>query len=500
MIGVLPDQTSEMQRSNVLMRQLLAFGTSLSAEQDFHRLIEKIVHAAKSLCNADAGILYLKKDLQKTNDTLDGAIIQIDSLQINVNLLQNPHPRPAHDPVQLTAIGEKFQSLVAEVALTQTLLEIPNLEQYDATAWSCDRQFDQDYGYRSVSCLVVPLKSSDEQLLGVLKLINASHPETGEIIPFDATVYEIMQWFSARTGNTLHDHQLLQNQANWAKADQELQIGHKIQLDFLPETLPQVEGWEIAARFYPARDVAGDFYDAFLMGHGRIGIVIADVCDKGVGAALFMSLFRSMLRILAQQNYSLGLLDVLTETPSKSRKTPQDKRSRLPSIGTQALKNAIERTNNYIADTHFRTNMFATIFFGVLDPATGKLIYINGGHESPFVCDATGKIKERLTKTGPAVGIFPNAEFQIDMTQLNPGDILLGYTDGVPDAFDPQRQRYTEQRLCKLVESSAMTSATELIDRIDHSVHAHIADTAPFDDITLITVRREPESRSPKDG
>lgn len=494
MIGVLPDQASEMQRSNALMRQLLAFGTSLSAEQDFNRLIEKVVQAAKALCKADAGILYLQKDLQKTSDTLDCAIVQIDSLQVNLNLLQTPSPSPAHAPILFTAASDKFQSLVAETTVTGTLLEISNLDQYEAAVWSRDRQFDQEYGYHSVSCLVVPLKSSDNQLLGVLKLINASHPETSEVMPFDATVYEIMQWFSVRTGNTLNDHRLLQNQANWAKADQELQIGHKIQLDFLPEALPQVEGWEIAARFYPARDVAGDFYDAFLMGHGRVGIVIADVCDKGVGAALFMSLFRSLLRILAQQNYSLGLLDVLTEAPSKTKKTSQDRRSRLPSIGTQALKNAIERTNNYIAETHFRTNMFATIFFGVLDPVTGKLIYINGGHESPFICDATGKIKERLTKTGPAVGIFPNADFQIEITQLEPGDVLLGYTDGVPDACDPERHRYTEQRLCTLVESSAMTSATELIDRIDTSVHDHIADTAPFDDITLITVRREPQS------
>lgn len=283
-------------------------------------------------------------------------------------------------------------------------------------------------------------------------------------------------------------------QTQLARAEQELQIGRKIQLDFLPETLPQIPGWDIAARFYPARDVAGDFYDAFTMGHGRIGLVIADVCDKGVGAALFMSLFRSLIRILAQQNYSLGLLDVLTDAPASPKKTVQDKQSRLPSIGTQALKNAIERTNQYIAETHFRTSMFATIFFGVLDPATGKLIYINGGHEAPFVCDANGNIKERLTKTGPAVGIFPDAEFRIAMTQLEPGDLLLGYTDGVPDACDPSHDRYTEQRLAALVSSVPIPSAEQLLERIDQDVHQHIADTAPFDDITLLAVQRQVES------
>jgi phosphoserine phosphatase RsbU/P len=485
MTGVLQTSIVEMQRSNQLMRQLLAFGTSLSAEQDIDRLLEKIVDAARSLCTADAGLLYL----QKPTNTLECAIVQIDSLEIRLNLLQNPKTDQLTNLVQF-ASDAQLQSLVAQSALTGTLIEIANLEQ-DSSIRSSNQRFKQDDNYPSISCLVVPLKNSDDVVLGVLQLINAIHPDTGEIIPFDATLCEIMQWFAVRVSNALNDHRLLQNQANWAKADQELQIGRKIQLDFLPETLPHVKGWEIAARFHPARDVAGDFYDAFCMGHGRVGIIIADVCDKGVGAALFMSLFRSLLRILAQQNYSLGLLDVLTDTPPKAKKTDQDKRSRLPSIGTQALKNAIERTNNYIAETHFRTNMFATIFFGVLDPATGKLIYINGGHESPFICDAQGRIKARLSKTGPAVGIFPNADFRIEMAQLEPGDILLGYTDGVPDACNPQHQRYTEQQLCSLVESTPMTSAMELIDRIDTSVHTHIAETAPFDDITLIAIRRE---------
>ncbi|GAB4378328.1 MAG: SpoIIE family protein phosphatase [Elainellaceae cyanobacterium] len=487
MTGILHTDVAEMQRSNALMRQLLAFGTSLSAEQDFNRLIEKIVEAAKSLCCADAGILYLQKDL-KPSDRLDCAIVQIDSLHLNLNLLQTPISEALFPQVELFLSAGSLPSLVVQAALTGNLIQVSELEH--SLDWQSDQQFDQNYGYHSVSCLVVPLKSSDNTVLGVLKLINPIHSDTGKVIGFDATLCEIMQWFATRVSSVLNDYRLLQNQANWAKAEQELQIGHKIQLDFLPETLPEVKGWEISARFYPAKDVAGDFYDAFAMGHGRIGIVIADVCDKGVGAALFMSLFRSLLRILAQQNYSLGLLDVLTDMPTQTRKTAQDRQSRLPSIGTQALKNAIERSNNYIAGTHFRTNMFATIFFGVLDPSTGKLIYINGGHESPIICNAQG-IKQRLTKTGPAVGIFPNADFRIEMTQLDPGDTLLGYTDGIPDACNPQRERYTEKRLCELVEATPMHSAKALLDQIDTCVHAYIADTAPFDDITLIAVRRE---------
>lgn len=486
MTGVVQNNAAELQRSNTLMRQLLTIGTSLSTEQDFSCLAERVVREAKSLCHADAGLFYL----QNTQGKLDCTIVQIDSLQVNQNGIQ-VHSLQNIPIAQITCSDDagKLQSLAALAALTGTLLQWS--DRQPGSLWSDDWQFDHCYGYRSVSCLAVPIKDSQGTLIGVLQLLNAMHPETSEVIAFDEMLCEVMQNLAGLAANALNYQRLLQHEAAWAKGERELQIGHKIQLDFLPETLPNVEGWEIAARFYPARDVAGDFYDAFLIGHGRVGVVIADVCDKGVGAALFMSLFRSMLRILAQQNYSTGLFDVLSASPGKAKKAVQDTRSRLPSIGTQALKNAMERTNTYIAETHFRTNMFATIFFGVLDPATGKLIYINGGHESPFICDAQGKIKERLKSTGPAVGVFPGADFRIEMTQLEPGDVLLGYTDGVPDARNPQHELYTEQQLCTLMESEPPTSAIGVIDRIDAAVHNHIADTDPFDDITLIAVRRQ---------
>jgi sigma-B regulation protein RsbU (phosphoserine phosphatase) len=349
--------------------------------------------------------------------------------------------------------------------------------------WECDRDFDRALGYQSHACLVLPLRGHDQSLVGILKLINPSPTDT--VNSFNLAVDEVMGGFVSQAGSKLQYQMAYQSQASWIKQERDLQIGRQIQLDFLPEALPQVKGWEISARFCPAREVAGDFYDSFIIGQGRVGIVIADVCDKGVGAALFMSLFRSLLRILSQQNYSLNLLDEITG-PAKSE-TAKSRLSRLPSIGTQALKNAIERTNIYIAENHYRTNMFATIFFGILDPATGKLIYINGGHEAPFICNSQG-IKERLKPTGPAVGVFPKAKFNIELTQLEPGDLLLGFTDGVPDARNPQGKLYSEAELKRLIESAPITSASELIDRIDTAVHTHIAGIDPFDDITLISM------------
>ena len=284
------------------------------------------------------------------------------------------------------------------------------------------------------------------------------------------------------------DHDREQKQL--VKLERDIQIGRKIQGDFLPETLPQLPGWEIASRFYPARNVSGDFYDAFPLSHKRVGLVIADVCDKGVGAALFMALFRSLIRAFGQQHHALSWLDALEDGPAGGKRQ-KGGRLALPSLGTSALKNAIEQTNNYIATNHYRTSMFATVFFGILDCTSGSLMYINGGHELPAIVGSDG-VRERLRTTGPAVGMIPDAEFGIEQTQLNPGDILFTFTDGVPDARNPAGKLYTEQRLLSLLIEPAPT-AVSLIDRVDTMVRGYIAEADQFDDITMLAVRRIPK-------
>jgi len=274
------------------------------------------------------------------------------------------------------------------------------------------------------------------------------------------------------------------------KIERDVQIARQIQLGFLPDKLPQLPGWEIAASFRPAREVAGDFYDAFMLTQNRrLGLVIADVADKGVGAALFMSLARSLIRAFGQQNHSVGWMDVLADAPA-----PGERRARLPgrqsspSIGTTALRTAMQLTNSYITTNHLEMNMFVTLFFGVLDPITGALIYVNGGHVPPVIVGAGG-IKDTLTMTGPAVGLFPDAEFEIKHAQLDPGETLFCYTDGVTDARDPSGAFFRQKRVTHLLEQPP-ASAAALLRLVETNVQAHIADAAQFDDITMLGVRR----------
>ena len=274
------------------------------------------------------------------------------------------------------------------------------------------------------------------------------------------------------------------------KLERDLQIARRIQESFLPGEIPRVPGWEIDARCRPARAVGGDFYDVFpLSQHRRVGLVLGDICDKGVGAALFMALVRTLVRAFAQQPHAMSWADRLTGPASALETAPSSGRRReLPSVGTGALKNAVALTNNYLIENHGATGMFATLFFGVLDPSTGQLTYVNAGHPPPVLVGADGEPR-RLSADRFALGILPDHAFTLRQATLEPGARLLAFTDGVTDAKDPSGGFFGEERLIATVMAESASAAVTL-DRIEAAVEAHRAGTELFDDATLLAARR----------
>jgi sigma-B regulation protein RsbU (phosphoserine phosphatase) len=198
------------------------------------------------------------------------------------------------------------------------------------------------------------------------------------------------------------------------------------------------------------------------------------VCDKGVGAALFMTLFRSLIRAAANLDYF-----------------EQNEEADAPHSSTERLQRAISLTNNYIAETHGESGMFATMFFGILDPRDGKLIYVNGGHESPLIVSADAAHKS-LRATGPAIGVVPNFRFEILETQLQRGDTFFAFTDGVPDCQNPRGEFFGRERLHELLCENH--SANEAVESIQSDLRQYIGTANQFDDITLLAVRRLPQS------
>jgi sigma-B regulation protein RsbU (phosphoserine phosphatase) len=217
---------------------------------------------------------------------------------------------------------------------------------------------------------------------------------------------------------------------------------------------------------------------------GYCGLVIGDVCDKGVGSALFMALYRSLIRIFSgQSRLNRSLVDAQSQTVGGTPDSSSIRQySQVEAMRTIAL------TNDYIAQDN-EMCMFATLFFAVLDPENGKLIYINGGHETAFVIDRSG-VKERLSPTGPAVGLIPQAKFGFKQVQLQPGEILFIYTDGVSDARSIKEERFTRKRLISFL-SQPVATASELMERIGTNLFAHIGKAPQEDDITMLTLQRE---------
>jgi sigma-B regulation protein RsbU (phosphoserine phosphatase) len=266
----------------------------------------------------------------------------------------------------------------------------------------------------------------------------------------------------------------------------EMTVARNIQRDFLPESLPDVPGVQLEAALHPARQVSGDFYDAFqLMPSGNLFLVVGDVCDKGVGAALFMALFRSLIRASADP-VGGGAIQMIggrrtLVMQSLESATPADLLTRVAGF-----------TNNYIARLHGRTNMFATVFMAVLHPYDGELVYLNAGHEPALVISPEGGIRE-LRPTGPALGMMPDSPFRAVEGTLERGHGLFAFTDGLVEARSPSGEAYGGERLREVVRGFGGRAAPELVAGVIDALKSFSRQAEPHDDLTMLAASRVAE-------
>ena len=262
----------------------------------------------------------------------------------------------------------------------------------------------------------------------------------------------------------------------------EMEVARNIQRDFLPESLPVAMGVQLEAALHPAREVSGDFYDAFVLPPaGTIVLVVGDVCDKGVGAALFMALFRSLIRASADP-VGGGAIQMIGGRRTLVRQALES------ATAADLLVRVAGFTNDYIARLHGRTNMFATVFLGALDPRDGQLDFVNAGHEPALVVAADGATRE-LRPTGPALGLLPDVEFGAGQAKLERGHSLLAFTDGLVEARNPTGVAFGTERLRDAVRANN-TTAANLVRGVVESVRAFTGDAEPHDDVTLLAAMR----------
>ena len=244
------------------------------------------------------------------------------------------------------------------------------------------------------------------------------------------------------------------------RVSQELQLAGDIQSSLIPFEIPNVPGWQISVTLNPAEETYGDFFDLIPLPDGRLGLIIADVVDKGVGAALYMALSRTLLRTYAIE---------------------ADSDPELVFFATNA---------RMLADT--TSNLFVTAFYGVLDPVSGQFDYGNAGHNPPYLVHPGEQvIIQELIRTGIPIGVQEDATWSKAFVQFQPGDRLLLYTDGIPEADNGNGEYLTTSPMLEIAKENLDLSAEELQNNILQNLSDFVGDTPQSDDITLMILARD---------
>ncbi len=323
-----------------------------------------------------------------------------------------------------------------------------------------DRAAVERIGLHKGVRIFLPLRSAGEAL-GALELGYAATARAA----LGEERKRTLAAFADQVAIAVHNMQLLRRTDEaLARKLAELAVGREIQLSLLPKTCPEAPGWEFAAAYQAARTVGGDFYDfCELPGEpARLGIVIADVADKGVGAALFMALSRTIIR-----------------TTAMSGRGPAS---------------ALMKANELILKDSHTDGVFLSAVYAVLETETGRLIYANAGHNPPLLyraagAGADGSVTE-LSQRGIILGTFEGITLGEQRLDLAPGDALIFYTDGIPDALNADGEEFGEGRLREIVAAHGGEPADALLAALMAALAAFTGDTEPADDVTCVVVRR----------
>jgi serine phosphatase RsbU (regulator of sigma subunit) len=269
-----------------------------------------------------------------------------------------------------------------------------------------------------------------------------------------------IQALGAQIASAINQSKIYEQALDYQRVSEELKLAGQIQSSLLPRTLPAMSGWQFAVTLDPAGETSGDFFDIIPLPDGRIGLVIADVMDKGVGPALYMTMSRTLIRTYATEfNLQPDLVFFATN-------------------------------ERILKDT--RANLFVTAFFGILDPQSGNLTYCNAGHNPPYLLSHQNDGEaQALSPTGLPIGIDEETTWEHASTQMHPGDVLVLYTDGIPEAQDRTGRLFKEKNLVEVIKENLDQPAEVIQKSILDAVYQFTGDVPPDDDITLMILIRD---------
>lgn len=343
--------------------------------------------------------------------------------------------------------------IAGDVAKTQEVANI--VDAYDDPRFN--PAFDKKSNFRTKAVLCMPMISAKGELVGVIQVLNKKN---GEI--FNEDDQELLQALGSHAAVALQRAQLIEVYVENQKLEETLKMAHNIQMSILPQKFPpfpeKQDLVDIFALIEPAKEVGGDLFDFIMLDDEHLCFAIGDVSGKGVPAALFMAVTKTLLKATA--NIDLHPKDI------------------------------ISRMNDFLSIDN-EASMFCTFFCGILNIKTGKIEYSNGGHNPPYILHNDGSFETLTEPVGMALGVMDGLEFSPANTHLQKGEAIVLYTDGINEAMNEAFEEYEYRRMEKVFESlSSTASSKESCEVLLKDVKA-FAGTAPqSDDITLFMIRR----------
>ncbi|MSP14232.1 MAG: GAF domain-containing protein [Chloroflexi bacterium] len=425
------DLYAERSRRVIQLSTISEVGRQVTASITLEEFFDRVVHLIKDNFGYDYVQIYTV-----TPENREVALRATTNPYLSQDILHHYREQIGGPGIVAWVAGEGKAALVDDVRLDSRYLPDPGRENDQTRAE-----------------LAVPVKLED-QILGVLDV------QSNEVGAFDDDDVFVVSTLGDHFAIAMEEADLYKQSLERQRLEQEMQVGRQIQASLLPEAAPELPGWEICATWHPARQVAGDFYDFIPLRDGRLGTVIADVSDKGVPAALFMALSRTLIRAMG--------------------------------FGRPTAHEALERANDLIlADT--RTDMFVTVFYAILEPESGRLTYANAGHNPPLLFQAGREEILHLRGRGIALGVLDAITLEDQVSILELGDVLVLYTDGVTDALNRAEEEFGLLRVEEILFLHHHQLAQDILAAITEALTSYIGDEPQFDDYALVIIKRVPK-------
>lgn len=416
--------------------------------------IEKIRadHKAYSVLSKVSQALILHKPLSELLEIIMDLISENLPMDRGIMMLKEGNP-PQLIPKVVRVNNKRLEN--QKIQVSQSIVNLA-MEKHSSILTS-DAQADTRFkAMESIirsnihSAMCIPLWNNKE-IIGIIysdRILNLEK--------FNDEDLRLMTLLANLAAVKIENAKLIEQAIEKEKMEKELALASQIQKDFLPKENPTCENFDVAGSNIPCYQVGGDYYDFIEIDACRLGIVIADVSGKGVSASLLMASLRAAL------HSEIHPLYVLEEMASK-------------------LNDFVHRSS--------ASNSFITFFFCELNRDSGDLVYINAGHNPPLILKKKGAI-QRLKSSGLCLGMFPSSTYKIDKVTLDPGDLLLLFTDGITESRNKKGEEFTEERLIDLVKKHSKLSAEDLINKIHETLDDFTKGADPMDDMTVLALKK----------